>query len=78
MAEHRPKLVLVEVRLENDTGGQELARGFASSGGWRPRIALISAYPRPKPGYEDYFLPKPIEFDRLLQLLDATELEPGW
>lgn len=72
----KPKLVLVEVRLRA-AGGQELARDLAHEG-WRPRVALMSAYPRPPAGYEDYFLSKPIEFDRLLYLLDSIEHEPGW
>ena len=38
----------------------------------------MSAYPRPALGIEDYFLPKPIEFDQLLKLLDVIEGEPGW
>jgi DNA-binding NtrC family response regulator len=73
---YHPKLVLSEVRLEDGTG-QALAGTIANSG-WRPRIALMSAYPRPAQGIEDYFLQKPIEFDGLLQLLDSIEAEPGW
>ena len=76
VTEHRPKLVLSEVQLE-DASGHELANQLSNSG-WRPRIGLMSARPRPRPGVEDYFLPKPIEFDRLLQLPDSIELEPGW
>ena len=76
VAEHRPKLVLAEVELE-DAAGQELARTLSNSG-WRPRFGLMSALPRPAQGLEDYFLPKPIEFDRLLHLLESIELEPGW
>ncbi len=74
---YRPKLVLAEVHIAGG-GGQALARRLASGGGWRPRVALMSAYPRPPGGFEDYFLPKPIEFDQLLLLLDSIEKEPGW
>jgi CheY-like chemotaxis protein len=74
----RPKLVLAEVRLTGDETGQELARRFAKDGGWRPRVALMSAYPRPRRGYEDYFLSKPLEFDRLIKILESIEGEPGW
>jgi DNA-binding response OmpR family regulator len=76
VAEYKPKLVLSEVQLE-DASGYDLASTLSNSG-WRPRIGLMSARPRPRPGIEDYFLSKPIEFDRLLQLLDSIELEPGW
>jgi DNA-binding NtrC family response regulator len=73
----RPKLVLVEVNpLEPD--GPQLARKLAQGDGWRPRIALMSAYPRQRAGFEDYFLPMPIEFDRLLAILETIEQEPNW
>ncbi len=71
---HRPCLVLAEVRL-HDAGGQELASQLARQDGWRPRVALMSAYPRPVRGREDYFVPKPIEFDRLIHLLDTVGRE---
>jgi len=74
---YEPKLVLADVRLE-DESGQELATALAVRGGWRPRIALMSAYPRPRRGNEDFFITKPIEFDRLLHLVEAVEHEPGW
>ena len=73
----RPKLVLLEVNpLEQD--GPQLARRLAQGDGWRPRIALMSAYPRQRAGFEDYFLPMPIEFDRLLEILEAIERETDW
>jgi CheY-like chemotaxis protein len=74
---YEPKLVLAEVRLEEE-GGQELAKALATSKGWRPRIALMSAYPRPRRGHEDFFLKKPIEFDRLLQLVETVDRGTGW
>lgn len=77
VARERPKLVLAEVRLESGNG-PDLARRIAQSGGWRPRIALMSAYPRPRAGVEDFFLAKPLSFDRLLSLLDGVDSEPGW
>jgi CheY-like chemotaxis protein len=73
---YRPKLVLAEVRLAGP-GGQELARRLAAGGGWRPHVALMSAYPRPNRGFEDFFVAKPIEFDRLLHLLEAVDREPA-
>ena len=78
VADERPKLVLAEVRLEGGDSGPALARRLASNGGWRPRVALMSAYPRPERGSEDYFLPKPLEFDHLIGILDSIENEPGW
>lgn len=78
VAEERPKLVLAEVHLEGGEVGAELARRFASNGGWRPRVALMSAYPRPRRGYEDYFLRKPLEFDQLIHILETIEAEPNW
>lgn len=78
ISEHRPKLVLSELNLDGPTAGQELARRIAASGGWRPRVALMSAYPRPRRGYEDYFLSKPLEFDQLIRLLGSIDREPGW
>ncbi|MEO8538945.1 MAG: response regulator [bacterium] len=75
--ENRPKLVLVEVRLVGESGSQ-LARKLANGDGWRPRVALMSAYPRPGRDFEDFFLTKPIEFDRLLEILETIEHEPGW
>lgn len=78
ISEHRPKLVISEIYLDAPTAGQELARRIATGGGWRPRIALMSAYPRPRRGYEDYFLAKPLEFDRLIRLLESIDTEPGW
>lgn len=72
-----PTFVLSEVRLDSGSG-VDLARRIAMYGGWRPRVALMSAYPRPRPGLEDYFVAKPLSFDRLLALLDDVEQEPGW
>lgn len=74
---HRPWLVLAEVRL-NGTSGQELATQLSDRDGWRPRVALMSAYPRPRRGAEDFFVPKPIEFERLLHLLESLQREPAW
>jgi len=70
----RPKLVLAETALPGGSGA-ELARRIAAEGGWRPRIALMSAYPRQSRGFEDIFLPKPIQFDNLLNLLESIERE---
>lgn len=77
VAEARPKFVLSEVQLEGGDG-PGLARRLASNGGWRPRVALMSAYPRPERGFEDYFLRKPLEFDQLITILEQIEAEPGW
>lgn len=74
VARERPALVLAEVRLEAGAG-PDLARRIAEAGAPRPRVALMSAYPRPRPGAEDFFLPKPLSFDRLLSLLDAIDRE---
>lgn len=71
---HSPRFILADVRLDGG-GGQELADRLASAPGWRPPIALMSAYPRPRKGLEDYFLPKPIEFDGLLNLLERAQRE---
>jgi DNA-binding NtrC family response regulator len=71
---YKPLLVLAEVRLAGP-GGQELARRLTDRDGVHPHVALMSAYPRPRPGAEDSFVPKPIEFDRLLHLLDVVERE---
>ncbi|HMO54604.1 MAG TPA: response regulator [Tepidiformaceae bacterium] len=73
----RPKLVIAEVKLPNEQLGQELARRFAKNRGWRPRVALMSAYPRPRRGYEDYFLRKPLEFDQIIALLESIDGEPS-
>jgi DNA-binding response OmpR family regulator len=77
VAREHPKFVLSEVRLDSGSGA-DLARRIALYGGWRPRVALMSAYPRPRVGVEDYFVAKPLSFDRLLALLDDVEREPGW
>jgi len=71
---HRPSLVLAEVRLAGGSG-QELASQLSSREGWRPQVALMSAYPRPSRGAEDFFVPKPIEFERLLSLLESLDRE---
>ena len=71
---HQPRLVLSEVRLLG-AGGQELADQLAARDGWRPKVALMSAYPRRGRGMEDYFVAKPIEFERLLQLLESLDRE---
>lgn len=71
VAEHRPALVLADsFDASSFQGG--LAGAFEADG-WRPAIALMSSGPRPGRGSEDYFIRKPIEFDRLLDLLDAIE-----
>ena len=70
VAESHPALVLAEVRL-GDVSGQELAERLALHATSRPWFALMSAYPRPAPGFEDYFLSKPLEFDQLIGLLDT-------
>lgn len=72
--ELRPKLVIIEVQQPGESGAS-LAMRLARGGGWRPRVALMSAYPRPRPSYEDYFFAKPIEFDRLLETLETIERE---
>lgn len=77
VAREHPKLVLSEVRLDG-ASGVDLARQIAEHGGWRPRVALMSAYPRPRVGVEDFFVAKPIAFDRLLTLLEGVDHEPGW
>ncbi len=74
IAELRPKLLLLEVEQSGEAGAA-LAVRLAHGGGWRPRVALMSAYPRPRPSFEDFFFTKPIEFDRLLETLDAIERE---
>lgn len=74
IAELRPKLVMLEVEPTGESAA-ELTRRLAHGGGWRPRIALMSAYPRPRPSFEDYFFAKPIEFDRLLEILESIEHE---
>lgn len=71
-----PRLVLSDVALEGPEG-QELASELAAPGSGRPRIALMSAYPRTVRGSEDYFFRKPIHFDRLLRVLDSVEAEAG-
>lgn len=73
-----PKFVLAEVKLSGEDVGADLACEVAENGGWRPRVALMSAYPRPQRSYEDYFFPKPLEFDRLIGILESVESEPGW
>ena len=78
VAEERPKLVLAEVDFDGRDAGKVLAERLASNGGWRPRVALMSAYPRPVGGVEDYFLRKPLEFDQLITILESIENEPGW
>jgi CheY-like chemotaxis protein len=72
VAESQPALVLAEVRL-GDSSGQDLAERLALHSPSRPWFALMSAYPRPALGFEDYFLRKPLEFDQLIGLLDNLE-----
>ena len=71
ISRHHPSLVLADLQA---TGSEEAAlRQVVEVEGWRPRVALMSAYPRSRRGEEDFFIRKPIEFDRLLDLLDAIE-----
>lgn len=65
----RPLAVLAEVRLADITSVQfvQAVRGSDAPGAC---IILMSAYPRPKWAMEDYFLPKPLHFDRLLGILE--------
>jgi CheY-like chemotaxis protein len=71
VSQFRPALVLAD--LPQSATIEDDVRHVMGAEGWRPRFALMSAYPRRRRGPEDYFIRKPIEFDRLLSLLDAIE-----
>jgi two-component system nitrogen regulation response regulator NtrX len=62
-----PDLVIAEVRLPA-ASGSELAREIREHGHPDTRVVLMSAYPRPPMGAEDYFLQKPLRFERLLDI----------
>ena len=71
VSEHRPALVLADSADASSFQGG--IGGAFEIDGWRPPIALMGPGPRPGRGSEDYFIRKPIEFDRLLDLLDAID-----
>jgi hypothetical protein len=66
---HRPIVVLADSLV---AGIDERFAVSLREPDWRPRFALMSAHPRPVRGPEDYFVPKPIEFDHLLQLIESV------
>ncbi|GIW19056.1 response regulator [Tepidiforma sp.] len=66
-----PDVVLLEVALA-DQPGTEVAAALAQRQP-RPRIVLMSAYPRPFAGPEDAFLAKPLFIGRLVRLLESLE-----
>lgn len=66
-----PALILAEVRLPG-MNGSELGEKLRERHGFRPCFVLMSAYPRPPHGAEDYFLQKPLRFDRLLDITKAA------
>lgn len=74
--ENDPEMVLAEVRLPG-MSGPELASHIRETGHDQTRIVLMSAYPRPPAGAEDYFLYKPIRFERLLEIADAAIASHG-
>lgn len=61
-------IVLVEVQLADLPGTEVAARLAARSP--RPRIVLMSAYPRPR-GRADAFVAKPVLIPRLVRLLES-------
>ncbi len=65
--EFEPDLVIAEVRLP-EASGSELASLIRVRGRPDVKVILMSAYPRPPVGAEDYFLQKPLRFDRLLDI----------
>jgi DNA-binding response OmpR family regulator len=65
----QPMLVLAEAQLQEPGGN--LAMRISATSSRRPHVALMSAYPRPPRGDEDYFIQKPIAFDRLIHILEA-------
>lgn len=72
--EEDPALILAEVRLPG-MSGSELGEQLRDRNGFRPCFVLMSAYPRPRHGAEDYFLEKPLRFDRLLDITKAAITE---
>lgn len=71
VSQHRPDLVLAD--FHGGLSAEVDLQTILDAEGWRPRVALMSAYPRNGRGMEDYFIRKPIEFDRLLQILETIE-----
>jgi CheY-like chemotaxis protein len=69
--EFDPDLVIAEVFLP-EASGPELAREIRERGHPDTRVVLMSAYPRPPVGAEDYFLQKPLRFERLLDIARAA------
>lgn len=69
--EFEPDLVVAEVRLPA-ASGSELASRIRDRGQLDMKVVLMSAYPRPPVGAEDYFLQKPLRFDRLLDIARAA------
>lgn len=65
--ELHPALVVAEVRLPG-MDGVELAGAIRDRGGNQPVILLMSAYPKPREGRADAFLPKPLRFEVLLEM----------
>ena len=66
-----PDLVIAEVFLP-EASGPDLAREIREHGHADTRVVLMSAYPRPPMGAEDYFLQKPLRFERLLDIARAA------
>lgn len=69
-----PALIVSEVRLPGMTG-PALAETLRERDGSHPCFVLMSAYPRPPRGAEDYFLQKPLRFDRLLDITRSAMAE---
>ncbi len=66
-----PDVVLLEVSL-SDLPGTDVAAALAKRSP-RPRVVLMSAYPRPFAGAADAFLAKPLLIGRLVRLLERLE-----
>ncbi|MCZ2110755.1 MAG: response regulator [Dehalococcoidia bacterium] len=62
-----PHLVITEVRLPG-MSGPDLVRAIRALPHKAPHILLMSAYPRPGHSGETVFMPKPLHFERLLQV----------
>jgi CheY-like chemotaxis protein len=67
----QPAAIIADTYLSGITNA-EFVQAVRQSDAPGACIILMSAYPRPRWAMEDYFLPKPLHFDRLLSILEEV------
>ena len=78
IADYRPDLVLLDIKMETEEAGIELARSLRAEAATRDLpIVLVSGVEAPPAHEADRFLRKPVRFSLLRQTIDEVMSERG-